>query len=127
MSGGTPNRARLSVRMSGMPDRLLYPDAMVLCGEPQFWTNRKDVILNPTIIVEVLSPYTEKFDKETKAAYYRALPSVQHILLVAHDSRLIDHFSRQTASQWTVTRYQNGTIPLAGTQLNLDEIYANIL
>ncbi len=98
MSGGTEYHSLLSVRIIVTLSRLLldsckvydsnlkvflqdvrhcvYPDAMVLCGETEFWDQRKDVILNPTLVVEVLSPSTETYDKGIKATYYRNVPLV---------------------------------------------------
>ena len=150
MSGGTPMHARLSARIAGLLDRALpacqvydsnlklyiervnegvYPDCMVICGEVEFWKNRKDVIVNPTLVVEVLSPSTEQYDQGVKSVYYRSVPSLRHILLVSQDKILIDHFVRQDDRTWIVTRHnaRPDVIPVLGSELILEEIYRNIL
>ncbi len=148
MSGGTATHSRLSARMVVVldrhlsscsvydsslklyiqhSDRGLYPDAMAVCEDLQFVKGRKDIILNPAVVVEVLSPSTEKYDRGTKSDYYRAAPSVQHILLVSQDEPFVDHFARQTGDNWTITRYMGrDKIPLLGTYLPLEEIFQNI-
>ena len=150
MAGGTPAHSRISVRIAGLLDarlrgcsvydsnlnlyieqmnRGVYPDCMALCGEPLFWNNRRDVILNPTVVVEVLSPSTEDYDRGTKALYYRGVSSIQHILLISQDRVLIDHFSRQDDHTWTITQYSvpANSIRLLEAEIPVAEIYRNIL
>ena len=149
MSGGTATHARLSARMVVVLDRYLsscavydsslklyvqpsdrglYPDAMAVCEDLQFVQSRKDIILNPTVVVEILSSSTEKYDRGTKSDYYRAVPSVQHILLVSQDEPLVDHFARQTGDNWTITRcVDHDRIPLLKAEIPVEEVFRNIL
>jgi Uma2 family endonuclease len=112
-------------------DLCVYPDAMVICGEPQFWRKRKDVIVNPTLIVEVLSPSTEAYDKSLKATYYRGLASLQHFILVAQDKVFIEHSARQEGGDWRVRQYEErgSVLELGGLGISVmaDEIYRSIL
>lgn len=62
-------------------NRGVYPDAMVICGEPEFYVNRKDVVTNPKLVVEVLSPNTATFDRGNKFRYYKSLPSFREYIL----------------------------------------------
>jgi Uma2 family endonuclease len=82
---------RVKVNARGM---YTYPDLVVVCGEPQFEDAHVDTVMNPTVIIEVLSPSTEAYDRGAKFGYYRALPSLQEYLLVAQDQMLIEHFVR---------------------------------
>jgi len=78
-----------------------YPDLVVVCGALQFHDQARDVLLNPTVIVEVLSPSTEAFDRGEKFRRYRAwLPTLTDYVLVAQDHPLMDHYHRQEDGTW---------------------------
>lgn len=77
-----------------------YPDITVTCGAPQFGDERPDTLLNPTLIVEILSPSTEMADRTTKFARYRRLPSFREYVLIAQDRPLIEHYVRQDNGTW---------------------------
>ena len=72
-----------------------YPDVIVVCGVPQFEDDRRDTLLNPTVIVEVLSPSTEAHDRGLKFESYRAIPSLQEYLLISQSKPLIERYVRQ--------------------------------
>jgi Uma2 family endonuclease len=84
-------------------DACKYPDIVVLCDEPQFYDDRNDVLLNPILVVEVLSPSTEAYDRGGKFAIYRALPSLQEYVLVAQDRLSVEVFTRQPYNRWLLT------------------------
>ena len=78
-----------------------YPDLVVVCGSSQYHDQARDVLLNPTVIVEVLSPSTAAFDRGEKFRRYRAwLPPLTDYVLVAQDRPLIDHYHRQEDGTW---------------------------
>lgn len=82
-------------------DLFSYPDITIVCGEPEFHDDHKDVILNPTVIIEVLSPTTEAYDRTEKFARYRTIQSLRDYLLIAQDRPCIEHFIRQKGKrQW---------------------------
>jgi Uma2 family endonuclease len=82
-------------------DMFSYPDITIVCGEPIFHDQQKDVVLNPTVIIEVLSPTTEAFDRTEKFARYRTIKSLRDYLLIAQDRPCIEHFVRQKGKrQW---------------------------
>jgi len=87
-----------------------YPDLVIVCGALQFHDQVRDVLLNPRVIVEVLSPSTEAFDRGEKFRRYRAwLPTLSDYVLVAQDRPLIDHYHRQEEARghcvrWKATR-----------------------
>lgn len=78
-----------------------YPDLVVVCGAMQFHSQAEDVLVNPKVIVEVLSPSTEALDRGEKFRRYRAwLPTLTDYVLVAQDRPLIDHYQRTTTGRW---------------------------
>lgn len=108
-----------------------YPDLAVMCAEPQFEDAGKRGLLNPTLIIEVLSPTTEGYDRGDKFAHYRRLSSLREYVLVASDKPRIERFSRQkNSSEWllTVCREPDELIelPTIRCTLSLDRVYRNI-
>ncbi|QTA91914.1 Uma2 family endonuclease [Desulfonema magnum] len=78
----------------------VYPDVMVVCGEIEFSEDRTDIIKNPVLIIEVLSPGTEGFDRGNKFAYYRSLPSFQEYVLVAQHKPMVEIYHKQEENKW---------------------------
>jgi Uma2 family endonuclease len=108
-------------------DACTYPDAMALCGEAQLHDDRGDVLLNPSLIVEVLSPSTEAYDRGEKFAIYRRLPSLREYFLVAQDKVLAELFVRLPDGHWLLSEYSglDAGVPLPSVdcRLVLREIY----
>jgi Uma2 family endonuclease len=77
-----------------------YPDVTVVCAQPQFEGDRQDILLNPVLIVEVLSDSTEAYDRGAKFEHYRSILSLQTYVLVAQDRIHVDHFEKQPAGDW---------------------------
>ena len=106
-----------------------YPDVGVVCEEPRFEDDVFDTLLNPIVIVEVLSPSTEAYDRGDKFAHYRQLQSLQEYILVSQDKVRVDHYVRH-AAQWILTDFQNleQHLPLTSIQceLPLQEIYERV-
>ena len=82
-----------------------YPDDTVVCGEPQFEDKEVDTLLNPTLLVEVLSQSTERYDRIAKTSYYRTIDSLQEHLLVAQHEFRVEQYLRQPNGQWSLTQY----------------------
>lgn len=82
-----------------------YPDIIALCHEPQFYDERRDVLMNPTLLIEVLSPSTEAYDRGEKFAIYRTLPSVREYVLVAQDRFSVEIFTRQDDERWLLSAF----------------------
>jgi Uma2 family endonuclease len=80
-----------------------YPDLIVVCGEPVFHDVQHDVLVNPTLIVEVLSPSTEAYDRGAKFLRYQELASFTDYLLVAQSYPCLEHFVKQANGQWLLT------------------------
>jgi Uma2 family endonuclease len=81
-----------------------YADVMIICGEPEFYQNRNDVVVNPLLVVEVLSPSTSKFDQTKKFEFYRFLPSFEHYVIVDPDRAYIEYFQK-TGEDWLLRLY----------------------
>jgi len=77
-----------------------YPDITVVCGEAKFDDDQRDILVNPTVIIEILSPSTEKYDRGLKFQHYRELGSLQEYILIAQDSPHIERFLRQDGGLW---------------------------
>jgi Uma2 family endonuclease len=120
---------RVKVRYTGM---YTYPDVVAVCDGPQFEDNHVDTLTNPTVIIEVLSPSTEAYDRGEKFAHYRRLESLHDYVLIAQDRVLIEHFARHgdTGDQWVLTEISDldGTLQLAsiGCVLSLREVYDRV-
>ncbi len=79
-----------------------YPDLTIVCGEPIFHDKQKDVLLNPKVIIEVLSPSTQRYDQTKKFFRYRKeLPSLTDYVLIYQDAPFIEHHEKQTDGRWT--------------------------
>ena len=121
--------AALRVRAGTGRPAYLYPDAVVTCGEPQLEDAARDTLLNPTVIVEVLAPDTEQYDRGTKFMAYRALESLQEVLLIAQDAVQIEHYVRQRPGWMLQAPYGwADTVPLrsVGCAVPVAEIYRKV-
>ncbi len=88
-------------------DSFVYPDATVICGAPEYHEERQDIITNPTLIVEVLSPSTAEFDRHGKFMRYMQLDSLQEYVLIDARSIGVETFKRQSADKWLYTVYRD--------------------
>ncbi len=117
------------VRVSRRRD-YVYPDVTVTCGTESFADDQKDTLLNPTVIIEVLSPSTERYDRGDKFERYRTIESFQEYILIAQDRILIEQHIRQPDDRWITTYVQqpDGVIelPSIGCQLSVAEVYEQI-
>lgn len=79
-----------------------YPDVVVVCGTPRFLDAETDTLLNPTVILEVLSPSTEAYDRGKKFRHYRQLPSLHEYVLISQEAPIIERFARRD-EDWVIT------------------------
>ncbi len=107
-----------------------YPDLVAHCGEPELLDDRRDVLLNPGLIVEVLSDSTETYDRGDKFALYRQIPSLREYLLVSQGQVRMELYRRGEDGRWTLTEYAGleDRIPLESLDctLALAEIYDKV-
>ena len=107
-----------------------YPDIAALCGEPRFEDDQLDVLLNPDLIIEVLSPSTEAYDRGAKFDHYRSIETLQTYMLIAQDRAHVEQFERQE-SGWllTVTKGLEASVRLEAIscELALADVYERVL
>src|SRR5438105_11162319 len=126
--GFSPN---MKVR-AGIGGLYAYPDLMIVCGEAKFHDEQGDVLLNPTVIFEVLSPSTEKYDRGEKFRRYRTqVESLKDYVLVSQDQMRVEHHHRETDGAWSQVEMNGAdgmlvldsiecTVPLAEIYRNTD-------
>ena len=111
-------------------NRGLYPDLMIIAGEPLFSDNRNDEILNPCLIIEVLSPSTSGYDRGDKFRYYRSIPQLNQYLLVSQEEILIESYSKTSENNWLLQEYTPARVIISldslGISLNLADIYEGV-
>ena len=153
MTGGTLEHSRLAMQLGrllgnaleGGPCRVLsadarvrieatdvdtYPDLSVLCGAPETAATDDHALLNPTLLVEVLSPSTEGYDRGLKASHYRQIPSLQAYLLVAQEREWLELQVRQGEGRWVIVEVGPGqtlAIEPLGIELEVDAIYRDAI
>ena len=88
---------RVKVSATGL---YTYPDVVVVCGAPRFEDEQKDTLVNPKVIVEVLSKSTQDYDRGAKFEQYRTLESFTEYVLIAQDKAHVEHFVRQPDGRW---------------------------
>jgi Uma2 family endonuclease len=106
-----------------------YPDVTVVCGGLKMHPRFDDTLLNPTLLVEVLSPSTEGYDRGAKFSHYRHIESLREVLLVSQMERVVEHYSHETDGSWRLTTWtERQTVPLPALScaLALDEIYEKV-
>jgi len=110
-------------------DLYTYPDVTVLCGEPRFEDERRDTLLNPNVIFEVLSDSTESYDRGRKFEQYRTVPSLFEVVLVSQAEIHVEHFARQPDGSWRLREVRAGQrleLPALGCELSVDDIYRKV-
>jgi Uma2 family endonuclease len=95
-----PSDMRVRVSSTGL---YTYSDAVAVCGEPKLLDNQLDTLLNPHLIIEVLSPSTEAYDRGRKFEHYRSIESLREYLLLASDRVHADLYTRQPGGRWLLT------------------------
>ncbi len=153
IAGGTPEHAAiavnvstiLSVQLRGRPCRVhsshlrirvlstglaTYPDVTVICGPRQGDPEDSNTLVNPIVLVEVLSPSMAEYDRVEKVVHYRQIPSLREIVLVDHRERLVEVWSRGDDGDWSRREARSGqAAPLASLDVTLevDEVYRDPL
>jgi Uma2 family endonuclease len=153
MTGGMPNHNEISsifnaiLRLSlkekpysifvadqrlWIPDANLhtYPDIMVVPKPIELQTGRKDTVMNPCFIAEVLSKSTQNYDKSEKFTAYRTIPSFQEYLLINQYRIQVEHYVKTAANQWLLSEYNDPTTTLSmnsfDLQISIADLYENI-
>lgn len=107
-----------------------YPDAVITCNEPRFLDREVDTLLNPQVIIEVLSDSTEKYDRGKKFEHYRTIPSLREYVLISQDRAHVDRFALNEQGQWVLNDLSglDAVVDLAAVEcrLPLADVYAKV-
>lgn len=106
-----------------------YPDLVLVKGEPEFKDGTFDNLLNPWVVIEILSKSTASFDRGEKFKTYREIPSLEHYLAISSTSHLIEHYQKLNKSEWKLKIIEGDDKKidlLNGLQLNVKDIYRNV-
>lgn len=118
------------MRVKAKKSNYYYPDIVVVCGEREFEDNKKDVLLNPQVVVEVLSKSTRLKDRNEKLDSYMSLESLTDYVLVEQDEPRIEHFIKINAKEWKVNLLTENAEKLVLEAINcavsLEEIYREV-
>lgn len=129
---GTPCRTfssdqRVKVQPTGL---YTYPDIVIVCGKAEYDPLDRDTLINPTAIVEVLSPSTENYDRGAKFRQYQQLASVKEYILVSQEEPLCERFVRQTDGTWVLTVISGLTgelaLATAPVRIPMAEVYSGV-
>lgn len=147
MAGGSPRHSRISARviarldagLTGKPcdvhtsdlrlgvgDQFVYADAVVVCRPTELRPRTTDVVVNPSVVVEVLSKSTEAYDRGDKQAGYLAIPSLAHLVFVSQREQRVELYTRQADASFRFTVHGPGAmieLDRVGVALAVDEIY----
>ena len=153
MAGGSPNHSRiggkafslLDAQLRGKPcepfnsdtrvevletEATFYPDASVACPPLEYSRNDPYALTNPVVLIEVLSPTTEKFDRGEKWAHYQRLASLRDYLLISQDKMRLEHYARQNDNSWLLRVYEKpeetAILESVECRLSLAEIYERV-
>jgi Uma2 family endonuclease len=123
--------ASSEARLRVSPGRVYtYPDIMAGCGEPKFADDQKDTLLNPSLVIEVLSPSTEAHDRGYKFAQYRQLESIREYVLVSQSEPRVERFERQPDGRWVLSEHvgMNAVCRFESVDcdVTLAELYENV-
>ena len=118
---GAPFRLRVS------DDKYVYPDFMLVCGKPLVMDSQNDTLINPQVVIEVLSPSTEDYNYGRKFKFYRSIPSVREYILVSQSEPGIDVYRRVGPHQWTLDTVKGLAAPVSvestAITMSLSDVY----
>jgi Uma2 family endonuclease len=130
MLRGKPCRAYTSDQRVAVPPTKLYtyPDVTVICDEPVLSAADTSTITNPVLLVEVLSPSSEQYDRGAKFAHYQKLPSLKEYFLVSQSERRVEHYRLLDDGQWIYSACTQGVVEslVLGGAISLDDVYDKV-
>ena len=119
-----------NIRVKLENNLIVYPDVAIVAGEPSFTDNSLDVLLNPTVLIEVVSNEMHSATKTTKLESFLAMSSIKECLLIKEDEMRIEHYAKQNAKQWIYKIYNERddvvSLESIACKISLQEVYAQI-
>ncbi len=131
MKGRKCNVYSSDMRVKVSPTGLYtYPDIVTVCGEEIYADEEADTLLNPALIIEILSKSTESYDRGEKFAHYRTISSLKEYVLISQDRMQIEHYLRQDNNRWLLSEFSHPEdtvqLPSVGCSLKLSEVYDKV-
>ena len=109
---------------------ICFPDVVVVGDEPEFRDGKSDVLMNPTVVVEIFSNFSRAMDRTEKLEGFLAIPKIKECLLVNETEMRVEHYARQNAKQWIYRIYNERddviNLESVGCKLSLAEAYAQV-
>lgn len=122
-----PSDQRVHVEATGL---FTYPDVSIVCDRPRFHPKDRDTLVNPKVLVEILSASTEAYDRGAKFAHYQSIDSLEEYVLVTQAIKRVEHFRRMETGQWLLTVREGDEavleLPALGCEIPLSEIYEDV-
>lgn len=122
-----PSHLRIQVEANSL---FTYPDLSIVCDKPEFYKKRKDTVKNPTVLIEVLSPSTEKYDRNAKFKLYQDLLSLKEYILISSTIMLVEKFTKQANGDWLPATYKKPTdqleIESIGFTIKVESLYRKV-
>src|SRR5262249_40035267 len=97
-----------------------YPDVVVTCGEEQFADDQNDILLNPVVLIEVLSESTANYNRGDKFDHYRSIESLREYVLISHEPYHVDRYVRQNDTHWLLTEFADSEGIIAISSINCE-------
>lgn len=124
-SGCYVTNSEMRVQIS--PTKFVYPDFVVVCGKDEFMDDKEITLLNPTLVAEVISESSEKYDRGLKSEYYRSVTSLKHYLIVEQNRVYVQLYTRGEDDKWIFQEFnqRDMTVPLdaIGVTLAINDVY----
>ena len=108
--------------------RFCYSDVTIVRGRVELLADATDTVLNPRVVIEVISDATERFDRGEKFKSYRSVATITEVVFVSQDERSIEHFVRGEGESWVLRAHTAGEVPLldGGARFAIDDVYRNV-
>lgn len=106
-----------------------YPDLSIVCGKIETLANHKDIITNPSVLLEVLSPSTQDYDRGSKFKLYRDIPSLKEYIIISSTEILVEKYDKQVDGSWVLHVYgeaDNFSIPSIDMNIDVKVLYRNV-
>ena len=128
---GRPGRPTTSDQRVHVPatGAYFYPDVTVVCGRAEYHPDDDMALVNPSVVVEVLSPTTESYDRGIKSAHYRHMPTIGEFALVVPETETVEHYVRTGPDRWSLTEYRRSdVVPFAtlGIEIPVAELFEDL-
>ncbi len=103
-----------------------YPDVMVIPGKPEYFNNRQDIVMNPQVIIEVLSKSTKAYDRSDKFKLYQTIPTFQEYVLIDQSQVYVEHYCKLANKRWSYSQYDEEDVALVFSSFQVEVPLADV-